>query len=279
MIGSIGSSVGGTWRNPSGRAGLIVLTLLALFALVGPWILADPAALNLEIGSAAPNLGHPFGTDRLGRDILSRIATGGRISLSIAAIAVALSLTIGTAVGTIAGTSRPLVDGAIMRLVDAALAIPRLFVLLLLLAVWEQLPIAALILVIGATGWFGTSRMVRGEVLRLREEGYLQAARALGASRRRTIFRHLLPNVSGVILVSATLSIGEVILLEAGLSFLGVGVRPPTPSWGAMVLDAKNSMITAPWELFFPGIAVVITVLATGLVSEALRAAFDPRSA
>jgi peptide/nickel transport system permease protein len=279
VTGSLWRTCVVAWRNPSGRAGLLILAALVLLAVVGPWLLPDPTAIA-DLGAPAlpPSRAHPFGTDHLSRDLLARVATGARISLSIAAIAVALSLTIGTGVGIVAGFAGGAVDAVLMRLVDAALAIPRLFVLLLLLVVWDRVPIAALIVVIGATGWFGTSRLVRGEVLRLRAEGYVQAAAILGASRLRTIFRHLLPNVTGVILVSATLSIGDVILLEAGLSYLGVGVQPPTPSWGVMVFDARNSMTTSPWTLFFPGVAVVVTVLATSLVSEAFRAAFDPRS-
>lgn len=280
MIGSLGTSLAAAWRNPSGKSGLAILLALIGLAIAGPWFLPDPTAIT-DIGNplAAPSPAHWLGTDHLSRDLLARVATGARISLSVAAIAAVLSLTIGTAVGIAAGLFGGVVDAALMRIVDAALAIPRLFVLLLLLVVWDRVPLAALVVVIGATGWFATSRMVRGEVLRLRREEYLQAAAALGAGPLRTIFRHLLPNVAGVILVSATLSIGDVILLEAGLSYLGVGVQPPTPSWGVMVFDARNAMTTAPWTLFFPGLAVVLTVLATSLVSDALRAAFDPRGA
>lgn len=280
MIGSLRGTLTAAWRNPSGRSGLVVLGALIAFALVGPIVLPDPTRIpELGQGATGPSLAHWFGTDHFGRDLLARLATGARISLAIAAIAVALSLSIGTAVGIIAGSFGGAVDRILMRIVDAALALPRLFILLLLLAVWERIPIPALVAVIGATGWFGTSRLVRGEVLRLKHDGFVQAALALGAGRTRTIFRHLLPNVAGVILVSATLSMGDVILLEAGLSYLGVGIQPPTPSWGVMVFDARNSFTTAPWTLFFPGALVVVTVLATGLVSDALRAAFDPRSA
>jgi peptide/nickel transport system permease protein len=165
-----------------------------------------------------------------------------------------------------------------MRLVDGALAIPRLFILLLLLAVWERVPVLALILLIGATGWFATSRIVRGEVLRLREETYVRAAEALGAQRRRIIFRHLLPNVMGPLLVTATLAVGDVILLEAGLSFLGLGIQPPMPSWGGMILDSKEVLVSAPWAGIFPGLAIVITVLSANLFGDALRDAVDPRS-
>ena len=166
-----------------------------------------------------------------------------------------------------------------IRAVDGALAIPRLFILLLVLAAWERVPLAALIFLIGATGWFATSRLVRAEVLRLREEGYVHAAEALGARRLHVILRHLLPNAAGPLLVAATLAIGDVILLEAGLSFLGLGVQPPAPSWGGMVLDSKEVLVSAPWVSIFPGLAIVITVLSANLFGEALRDAVDPRSA
>jgi ABC-type dipeptide/oligopeptide/nickel transport system permease subunit len=166
-----------------------------------------------------------------------------------------------------------------MRLVDGALAVPRLFVLLLLVLVWDRIPLGALILVVGVTGWFGTSRLVRGEVLRLRRAEFVEAAEALGATPRRIILRHLLPNVAGPLIVTATLGLGDVILLEAGLSFLGLGVQPPTPSWGGMILDARPVLLTAPWTSIFPGLAILITVLAANLLGEALQSAFDPRTA
>jgi peptide/nickel transport system permease protein len=163
--------------------------------------------------------------------------------------------------------------------VAGALAIPRLFLLLLVLAVWERVPVLMLVVFIGTTGWFGTSRLVRAEVLRIREESFIQAAEALGARRRRIIFRHLLPNAVGPLLVAATLGVGDVILVEAGLSFLGLGVQPPTPSWGGMILDAKSVLVTAPWNAIFPGLAILGTVLAANLVGDALRDAVDPGSA
>ena len=167
-----------------------------------------------------------------------------------------------------------------MRLVDGALAIPRLFLLLLVLAGDWRVPLAALILLIGATGWFATSRLVRGEVLRLSEESYVSAAEALGrVAGARIIFRHLLPNTLGPLLVAATLGVGDVILLEAGLSFLGLGVQPPTPSWGGMILDGKPCLATAPWAGLFPGLAIVVTVLSANLLGDALRDAVDPRGA
>jgi peptide/nickel transport system permease protein len=273
-------AVRNAWRSPGGRAGAVLLVLVAVTAVIGPWFLPDPLAQpDILAGSLRPGLGHPFGTDQLSRDVLARVVSGARISLSVALLAVALSVTIGAAVGLVAGYWGGIVDAGLMRLVDGALAIPRLFLLLLVLAVWERVPVAALIFLIGATGWFSTSRLVRGEVLRIREEGYVRAAEALGAQRRRIIFRHLLPNAIGPLLVAATLGVGDVILLEAGLSFLGLGIQPPTPSWGGMILDSKEVLVSAPWAGIFPGLAIVITVLSANLFGDALREAVDPRSA
>jgi peptide/nickel transport system permease protein len=268
------------WRHPQGRVGALILLIVTVTAIVGPWLLPDPLSQpDILVGSMPPGLGHPFGTDQLNRDILSRVVTGARISLGVALLAVALSMTLGAAVGLVSGYLGGVVDAALMRLVDGALAIPRLFILLLVLAVWERVPVLALILLIGATGWFATSRIVRAEVLRLREEAYVRAAEALGARRRRIIFRHLLPNVIGPLLVAATLAVGDVILLEAGLSFLGLGIQPPMPSWGGMILDSKEVLVSAPWAGIFPGLAIVITVLSANLFGDALRDAVDPRSA
>jgi peptide/nickel transport system permease protein len=268
------------WRHPQGRTGALLLVIVVVTAVVGPLLLPDPLAQpDILAGSMPPGLGHPFGTDQLNRDILSRVVTGARISLGVALLAVALSMTLGAAVGLVSGYLGGVVDATLMRLVDGALAIPRLFILLMVLAVWERVPVLALILLIGATGWFATSRIVRAEVLRLREETYVRAAEALGARRRRIIFRHLLPNVLGPLLVTATLAVGDVILLEAGLSFLGLGIQPPMPSWGGMILDSKEVLVSAPWAGIFPGLAIVITVLSANLFGDALRDVVDPRSA
>jgi peptide/nickel transport system permease protein len=269
------------WHDRRGRAGGLLLAAIAAGAALGPLLLPDPLAQPcvLTCRNLPPSLAHPFGTDALSRDVLARVATGGRVSLAVALLAVALSATLGAATGLVAGYWGGPVDTAVMRLVDAALAIPRLFLLLLVLAVWEQVPVAVLVLLIGVTGWFGTGRLVRGEVLRLREESFVRAAEALGASRRRIIFRHLLPNTAGPLLVAATLGVGDVILLEAGLSFLGLGVQPPAPSWGGMILDAKSVLVAAPWAGIFPGLAIVLTVLSANLFGDALRDAVDPRGA
>jgi peptide/nickel transport system permease protein len=274
------ATLGSAWRNPRGRLGALLLLLVTVAACVGPWLLPDPLSQpDILAGSLPPGPGHPFGTDQLNRDVLARVVAGARVSLSVALLAVALSMTLGASIGLISGYLGGLVDATLMRLVDGALAIPRLFMLLLVLAVWERVPMLALIVLIGATGWFATSRLVRAEVLRLREESYVRAAEALGARRRRIIFRHLLPNALGPLLVAATLAVGDVILLEAGLSFLGLGIQPPTPSWGGMILDSKEVLVSAPWAGIFPGLAIVITVLSTNLFGDALRDAVAPQSA
>ena len=280
MTGSLWRTLRTAWRLPSGRTGVTLLLLLALIAVLGPLALPDPAAIPDQIlGALPPSWAHPMGTDQLGRDVLSRVVTGARVSLAIGVFAVLVSVVAGTTVGMLAGYAGGATDAVLMRLVDAGLAIPRLFILLLLVLVWDRIPVMALILVIGASGWFATSRLVRGEVIRLRHEPFVQAAEALGASPWRIVTRHLLPNAAGPLIVAATLGVGEVILLEAGLSFLGMGVQPPTPSWGGMILDARPILLTAPWTSIFPGVAILVTVLAANLLGDALQSALDPRTA
>jgi peptide/nickel transport system permease protein len=269
------------WWRRSGLFGLAILIALTLLAILGPLVLQDPASQpDILAGAQPPTWQHLFGTDALNRDVLSRVVYGARISLGVAGLAVTLSLVLGATVGLIAGYVGGWVDVVLMRLVDGALAIPRLFLLLLLIAVWDDLALLPFIIAIGITGWFGTSRMVRAEVLRLKHQSFVQAAVALGARRRRIVWKHLLPNAAGPLLVAATLGVGNVILLEAGLSFLGVGgVRPPTPSWGRMILDGRSLLTTAPWTSIFPGLAIIVTVLAVNLVGEALRDTLDPKNA
>jgi peptide/nickel transport system permease protein len=279
LTGLPGTLIAGVWRQPSGRAALVTLVLIVAAALAGPPFLPDPAAQPDVLGQASlpPGSGHLFGTDPLSRDVLSRVVGGARVSLAVAGLAVLVSVTIGAGAGLVAGYLGGAVDAVLMRLVDAALAIPRLFILLLLLAVWDHIPLGALILILGTTGWFGTSRLVRGEVLRLKQEAFVTGAEALGAGRARVMFRHLFPNTVGPLLVAATLGVGDVILLEAGLSFLGLGIQPPRPSWGGMIFDAKAELLTAPWTSIFPGLAIAATVLAVNLLGDALSGALDPR--
>lgn len=257
-----------------------ILGAIVVAAIVLPHFLADPNTQPdpLHLALLAPDPGHWLGTDQLSRDVLARVVAGARISLLVAALAVAVSLTIGAGVGLVAGYAGGMTDAALMRGVDGAIAVPRLFYLLLAAAAWDRMPLVAFILLLGVTGWFGTSRLVRSEVLRLRREGFVQAAEGLGASRARIILRHLLPNAAGPLYAAAALAVGDVILLEAGLSFLGVGVRPPTPSWGGMILEGKDVLAAAPWISLAPGVAIVVTVLAIHFTGERLRAAFDPRT-
>jgi peptide/nickel transport system permease protein len=280
VIGATDRALRAVWARPTGRAGLVLLALLAVAALLGPALLADPATQGDLLTEALlpPGGAHPFGTDQLSRDVLARTASGLRLSLALGLLAALLAVGVGTGVGLVAGAWGGAVDAVLMRLVDALLAIPRLFLLLLALAVWDPIPMPALVVLLGVTGWYGTSRLVRGEAVRLREEEFVAAARALGAGRGRIAGRHLLPNVTGPVLVAATLGVGDVMLLEAGLSFLGLGVRPPTPSLGGMIQDARTVFATAPWTSIFPGLAIVLAVLAVNLVGDALRDVLDPRS-
>jgi len=280
VIGPLRQALRQSWTAPGGRTGLVVLLSMTAIVLLAPPWLADPAAIpDAAAGALAPGSGHLFGTDQLNRDVLARLVTGGRVSLMIAGLAVALAMTLGAGVGLVAGYAGGLIDTILTRLVDGALAIPRIFLLLLLVLVWERVPVGALIVALGITGWLETARLVRGEVLRLRREPYVLAARALGASPARIILHHLLPNAMGPLLVAATLGLGDVILLEAGLSFLGLGIQPPTPSWGVMILEARPILLSAPWAGLFPGAAIVTTVLAANLVADALQSALDPRTA
>lgn len=266
-------------RDHLAMTGLTVLGALYLIALLAPFLAPyDPIAQEniAQTSYLPPSAAHWLGTDQFGRDILSRILYGARISLSIAFIAVGISITLGTLLGAIAGYMGGKVDAAIMRFTDMVLAFPRLVLLIIIIALFSP-SIALIIIVLGLTQWPSTARVVRGEVLSLRERDYIHAAQALGMSRTRIILRHLIPNVLAPVIVSATLGLGNTIVLEAGLSFLGLGVQPPTPSWGNMVADGRQNLIGAWWVATFPGLAIVFTVLAFNLVGDGLRDALDPR--
>ncbi len=267
-------------RHPAAAPALFVLVFFVTIALgarlVAPY---DPYRQIDIVGLAnhPPSARFLLGTDLYSRDVWSRIVYGARISLGIGALAMLVAVTLGALVGSVAGYFRRWVDTTLMRLVDVGLAMPRIFVFLMVVALWDGVKLWVLVLLIGLTGWFGTSRLVRAEVLSLREREFVAAAGALGAGPTRIILRHLLPNVAAPIIVSAALGIGNVMLLEAGLSFLGMGVASPKPSWGNMIADTWLKMNVAPWASTFPGVAISLVVMALNAVGDALRDALDPR--
>lgn len=268
------------WRDRPARIAIVVLLMLALAALFAP-VLApyDPLAQPDIIGLRAqpPSWAHPFGTDQYSRDVLSRMLHGGRVSLAVGFLAVLLSATIATAYGAAAGFVGGRLDAVMMRLLDGLLAIPRVLLLLGVLGVWPRVTLPVLILLLGGTGWFGVSRLVRAEVMAVARRDHIAAARALGASDGRLLLHHVLPNAMAPVLVAAALGVGSVIVLEAGLSYLGVGVRPPYASWGNIIQDGSVNLFGLWWMSLFPGLAIAATVLACNVVGEALRDAADPR--
>jgi peptide/nickel transport system permease protein len=256
---------------------LLAIALPCLLApLVAPY---DPNAQPdiIALQSTPPSLLHPLGTDPFSRDVLSRLLFGGRLSLTVGIIATLVSVTLGTAYGATAGYARGFLAATLERILDALLSIPRLLLLIAVFATWRDIPLAGFILILGATGWYGVARLVRGQVLALKNLDFVASARALGASNSRIFVRHILPNVATPVIVAATLGIGHVIILEAGLSWLGIGVRPPTASWGNMIQDGSDQIAAHWWISLFPGLAIVITVMAFNVLGDALLRALSPR--
>ena len=267
-------------RDARARAAAVVLLLIVGAALLAPLLAPYDPAAQLDIvrlQSHPPSWAHPLGTDPFSRDVLSRLMWGTRISLAIAFVAVSLSMTLGILVGAIAGYAGGAIDAVLMRLVDTAMSIPRLLLLIAVVALWHDVSIAALTLLLAGTGWFAVSRLTRAETLVVRERDFVVAARMLGASPWRILMRHVLPNVAGPGLVAATLGIANVILLEAGLSYLGIGVRAPAASWGGIIQDGAERVGDLWWLTLFPGLAILITVFACNALGDALRDALDPR--
>ena len=259
-------------------AGAVIVLFLYLVAIFAPVLTPYNPVTYGDIPAArymGPSFQHPFGTDKFGRDVMTRMFYGSRVSLLIGFFAVTLSIVLGSLVGALSGYAGGIVDAVLMRVVDALMAIPRLFLLLTCIALFSQ-SILLIIILLGATGWMSAARLVRGQVLAIKQKDYIVAAEALGAGGKRIIFKHLIPNTLTVIVVSATLRIGGIILAEAALSFLGLGVPPPTPSWGMMVFEGRDVMLDAWWVSTFPGLAIVITVIGFNLLGDGLRDAFDP---
>ena len=264
-------------KNRFAMAGAVVVIILFLLSFLAPYITPyDPDALDLYHVLEPPSSAHWFGTDDLGRDVLTRVIYGARISLKVGFVAVGIAVLIGTIVGLVSGYYSGLTDNILMRFVDIMLCFPTFFLILAVIAFLGQ-SIWYIMIIIGLTGWMGVSRLVRAEVLSIRERDYVMAVRALGASDLRIIFRHILPNALSPVLVSATLGVAGAILTESALSFLGIGVPPPTPSWGNILTSGKDYIEFAWWLTLYPGLAITLTVLAYYLVGEGIRDALDPR--
>jgi peptide/nickel transport system permease protein len=264
-------------RHRLGLTGAMVVLLLFIVSLAAPVLSPyDPSYIDIQSILEPPSYEHPLGTDQLGRDVLSRIIWGGRISLMVGFVAVGIATVVGVFLGAMAGYYAGYVDTIIMRFVDIMLCFPTFFLILAVVALLEP-SIWNIMVVIGATGWMGMARLIRAEILSVKERDYVLAARALGASHARIIGRHIIPNAMAPVLVAATLGVAAAILTESALSFLGIGVQPPTPSWGNILTAGKDSIEVAWWLSFYPGMAILITVLGYNLLGEGIRDAIDPR--
>ncbi len=266
-------------RDRLALTGLVVIALFGFVALAAPLLAPyDPKDFSQDRILLGPSARHWCGTDAVGRDVLSRMMFGTRVSLAVGFVSVGISVVIGVLLGAAAGHYGGAVDAAVMRLVDIMLCFPSMFLILAVIAfvgpgIWNVMA------VIGLTGWMGVCRLVRAEILSIRERDYVTAARALGAGPARIIFRHLLPNALGPVLVAAVLGVAGAILTESALSFLGLGVQPPTPTWGNILAEGRANMDIAWWLSIFPGLAIMATMLAYNLFGEGLRDALDPRIA
>lgn len=266
-------------RHPPGVAGGAFVVALIVAVLVGPLLLGNSA---IAINHAAmgypqpPSAQHWLGTDLIGRDVLARALVGGRISIGIGFTAMLVAVVFGTLYGAIAGAAGGILDAVMMRIVDALFSFPTFFLIITVEALTNQFAVGMIVLILGLLSWMGVARLVRAEVLSLRNRDFVEAARALGVSHARLILRHLVPNSLAPVIVAATLSIGDNILAESGLSYLGLGVQPPTPSWGNMLQDALlPAARNSPWLVLTPGLLIVITLVAFALCGDGLRAAID----
>ncbi len=256
--------------------GVVVLILVALAVLAPVLAPRDPNRPDIKSILAEPSRSHPLGTDQLGRDVLSRMLYGARVSLAVGFVSVGIATVIGLVLGSIAGYNGGLVDGFVMRLVDLMLVFPRFFLLLAVLAFLKP-SIWTIMAVIGLTGWMGVTRLVRAEFLSLKEREFVVWSHAIGASGFRVVWRHILPNAIAPVLVAMTLGIPAAILTESGLSFLGLGVQPPYATWGNILNEGKDTIEIGWWLSFYPGVAILLTVLSYNLLGEGIRDALDPR--
>lgn len=264
-------------QNKMALAGGSIVLLFFALSLLAPWLAPfDPGAIDLQAVLAPPSSDHLLGTDQLGRDVLSRMIWGARISLKVGFAATGLAIFIGTMLGAIAGYYGGWRDAIIMRFVDIMLCFPTLFLILAVIAFLEP-SIWNIMIVIGLTGWMGITRLVRADFASLRERDFVLAARGIGAGDLRIIVIHILPNAMASVLVTATLGVAGAILTESALSFLGIGVQPPTPSWGNILTAGKDNIDIAWWLSLYPGLAILLTVLGYNLLGEGLRDSLDPR--
>jgi len=255
----------------------MVVVLLFIVSILAPWIAPyDPNQMNLQNVLVPPSGAHLFGTDQLGRDVLSRMIWGARISLKVGFVATGIAILIGTILGAVSGYYGRWIDAVIMRFVDIMLCFPAFFLILAVIALLEP-SIWNIMMVIGLTGWMGITRLVRADFTSLKERDFVLAARAIGASDLRIIFIHVLPNAMASVLVAATLGVAGAILTESALSFLGIGVQPPTPSWGNILTAGKDNIDIAWWLSLYPGMAILVTVLGYNLLGEGIRDSLDPR--
>jgi oligopeptide transport system permease protein len=258
-----------------------VILLLGLACLVGPTLLFaaagyDAQTQNLAQGPQPPSWEHPFGTDFYGRDLLVRVLVGGRVSLSVGLLAALLAATIGTVYGAVSSYAGGLVDTAMMRVVDILYALPYMFLVIILVTILGK-SLLLLFLALGAVGWLLTARVVRGQVMSLKEQDFVLAARSLGTPGHEIVFRHLIPNTLGPVIVTFTLTVPSMILQEAFLSFLGLGVQPPQPSLGSLINDGANQMLVFWWTLVFPGGVMTVLLFALNFLGDGVRDALDPR--
>jgi peptide/nickel transport system permease protein len=264
-------------RNKLSVAGAVIVLALIATSLLAPAVAPyDPTSIDVYNVLSPPSKSHLFGTDELGRDLLSRIIWGSRVSLKVGFVAVGIAIMIGILIGSVAGFYGGRVDAVLMRFVDMMLAFPTFFLILAVIAILEP-NIFTIMAVIGVTGWMDVARLVRAEFLTLKERDFVDAARALGIRNKRLIIRHILPNALSPVFVAATFGVAGAILTESGLSFLGLGVQPPDPSWGNILTAGKDNIEIAWWLSLYPGLAILITVLSYNLVGEGLRDALDPR--